>query len=142
MFPTLVCCVHFHPVHREMFQESAKCSTSERKFDEMCIYHHMSSDLRCDVYQNPQRILLSGCSYSYMRMPLLLMQFNPYPLKKKNAYEKVQVQFWGSVHLLTAPYFCPFSQCPGCTKVHAMGNATNHLTFTNHSHLGTHQLLS
>lgn len=54
-----------------------KCFKNQQMFPfrrEICIYHLMSTVLVYDVYQNPQRILLlSGCSYSYMRMPLLLI---------------------------------------------------------------------
>lgn len=119
----LVYSFHFHPLHKKNLSRISKCSTSEGKI--------VSKTLKEFCFFQAVHTATCACHF-YSSLS---------PHKEKNAYEKVQVQFSvKSVHL-TAPYFCSFSR-PGDTKVHAMGNATNHLTFTNHSHLGTHQLLS
>lgn len=122
---TLSISIHFT---KKIFQESANVPLQKGK-----------------LYLKPSKNSASFRLFIQLHVHAISIHFysslSPHNEKKHANDEKVQVQFSvKSVHL-TAPYFGPFSR-PGHTKVHAMGNATNHLTFTNHSHLGTHQLLS
>ena len=77
-FKRKVCWYALFSIHftKKIFQESANVPLQKGN-----LYLSIPCPPFYDVYQNPQRIpLLSGCSYSYMSMPFLLI---PIPSQRK-----------------------------------------------------------